>query len=81
LYSINTVYEAPIILCFNLYSEEMQRHKEPLEFAESPHHGAKHYQSPVLAAQRPFLASSISAELLSAQWVRADLPTLWHENE
>ena len=48
----------------------MQRHKEPLSFAESPYDGTKHYTSPVLAAQRPFLASSISAELLNDQWVR-----------
>jgi hypothetical protein len=48
----------------------MQRQKEPLNFAESPYDGARHYRSPVLGAQRPFLTSSISAELLSAQWVR-----------
>ena len=50
----------------------MQRHKRPLDFAESPYEGMRHYQSPVLAAERPFMASSISAELLSAQWVRRE---------
>jgi hypothetical protein len=48
----------------------MQRHKKPLSFAESPYDGAKHQKSPVLAAQRPFMASSIAAELANAQWVR-----------
>ena len=47
----------------------MQRHKDPLSFAESPFDGARHCKSPVLAAQRPFLASSISADLLNTQWV------------
>ena len=57
-----------------MYWKEMQRHKEPLSFAESPYDGTKHYTSPVLAAQRPFLASSISAELLNDQWVSPQFP-------
>ena len=57
-----------------MYWKEMQRHKEPLSFTESPYDGAKHYTSPVLAAQRPFLASSISAELLNDKWVSPQFP-------
>ena len=52
------------------YYKKMQRHKEPLNFSESPYEGTRHFTSPVFGANRPFLTSTISAELLSAQWVR-----------
>lgn len=49
--------------------QEMRRHKIPLDFAESPIEGVKHARSPVLAAGKPPMASYISADLISTQWV------------
>lgn len=49
----------------------MQRHKEPLDFVESPLNGAKHIMSPVFAAEKPCLVKeSIPGRLLNAKWVR-----------
>ena len=52
----------------------MQRHKQPLEFLESPYQGGKRFISPILAARRPYLAPCVKAEELNAKWVSVSGP-------
>ncbi|XP_068672550.1 uncharacterized protein [Montipora capricornis] len=56
--------------------------KPPLDFIESPLNGRKYYCTPVQAARRPFLASSLPVDDKEAlKWVSPQFPSQTENNE